>query len=84
MDVSMSWDSGSIDETTDYPLIANISDTQFGLELIHRTLFDQQPVDLSDVDWNAVNNTLLAVDIDASQLNQLLKEQILQDEKIKS
>ena len=81
MDVSMSWDSGSIDETTDYPLIANISDTQFGLELIHRTLFDQQPVDLSEVDWNAVNSSILAVDIDASQLNQLLKEQILQDEK---
>ena len=81
MDVSTSWDSGSIDETTDYPLIANISTTQFGLELIHRTLFDQQPVDLSEVDWNAVNSPILAVDIDASQLNQLLKEQILQDEK---
>ena len=83
MDVSTSWDSGSIDKTTDYPLIARISDTQFGLELIHRTLFNQQPVELSEVDWNAVRSPLLAVDIDTSQLNQLLKEQIIQDEQNK-
>ena len=83
MDASTSWYSGSIDETTDYPLIANISDTQFGLELSHRTLFDQQPVDLSEVDWDAVNSPILAVDIDLPQLNQLLKEQIIQDEQNK-
>ena len=73
------WDSGSIDETTDYPFIASTSGTKFGMELIHRTLFDQQPVDLADVDWNSVENRILPIDIDASQLNQLLKEQIIQD-----
>jgi hypothetical protein len=73
------WDSGSIDETTDYPFIASTSGTKFGMELIDRTLFDQQPVDLADVDWNAVENPILPIDIDASQLNQLLREQIIQD-----
>ena len=72
-DANKVWSSGSVDETADYPLIASISDTQFGVELIHRTLFDQQPVDLSDVDWNAVENTLLPIDIDTSKLNQLPK-----------
>ena len=80
-DANKVWSSGSVDETTDYPLIASISDTQFGLELIHRTLFDQQPVDLSEVDWNAVENTILPIGIDTSQLNQILKEQIIQDEQ---
>ena len=49
-EVSKTWNSGSIDETTDYLLIATTLGTNFGMELIHRTLFDQQPVDLSDVD----------------------------------
>lgn len=80
-EVSKTWNSGSIDETTDYPFIASTSGTKFGMELIHRTLFEQQPVDLADVDWNAVENPILAIDIDASQLNQLLKEQIMQDAK---
>ena len=73
------WDSGSIDETTDYPFIASISGTKFGMELIHRTLFEQQPINLADVDWNAVENRILPIDIDASQLNKLLREQIIQD-----
>jgi hypothetical protein len=80
-DANTVWSSGSVDETTDYPLIASISATQFGVELIHRTLFNQQPVDLSDVDWNAVENTILPIGIDTSQLNQILKEQIIQDEQ---
>ena len=80
-EVSKTWNSGSIDETTDYPFIASTSGTKFGMELIHRTLFEQQPVDLTDVDWNAVENPILAIDIDASQLNQRLKEQIIQDAK---
>ena len=82
-DANKVWTSGSIDETMDYPLTANTFGTQFGVELIHRTLFDQQSVDLSDVDWNAVENTLLPIDIDTSKLNQLLKEQIIQDEQNK-
>ena len=80
-EVSKTWNSGSIDETTDYPLIASTFGTNFGMELIHRTLFDQQPVVLADVDWTAVENTILPIDIDTSKLNQLLREQIIQDEQ---
>ena len=82
MDVSMSWDSGSIDETTDYPLIAVFPIPSLP-ELIHRTLLDNNQW-FFRCDWNAVENPLLAVGIDTSQLNQLLKEQILQDEQNRS
>ncbi len=80
-EVSKTWSSGSLDETTDYPLFGCTFVNKFGMELIHRTVFDQQPVDLADVDWNAVESIILPIDIDTSKLNQILREQIIQDEQ---
>ncbi len=71
------WKEGQISEQMDFPILGRIHAYEFGMEIIHRVLFQQKTVDFDDIDWASVALPVLPVDVDESTVDLKVQDQLI-------
>jgi hypothetical protein len=79
-------DSGRINQSGDFPLLARRHAREFGLSQLGRVIYDQEPVPIEEVEWADVTLPVLAVDLDTEQADTMIKDEFIDEigERLKS
>ena len=71
------WEEGQVSERMDFPILGRTHAYEFGMEIIHRVLFQQKTVDFDDIDWALVALPVLPVDVDESTVDLKVQDQLI-------
>ena len=67
---------GNLNHSGDYPVLGRKHAYEFGMSSIGHTLFDQIPSSFDDIDWQVVGLPVLAVDIEESVVDLIIKDDL--------
>ena len=71
------WEEGQVSEQMDFPILGRAHAYEFGMEIIHRVLFQQETVDFGTIDWASVALPVLPVDVDESTVELKVQDQLI-------